>query len=255
MKLARFEISGTVRYGVVQGKDLKLIEGDLFGDRKETGTVLAVEDAKLLAPCAPGKVIALGLNYPMHVAESKRSLPERPEPFFKAPSSICNPGDAIVIPRDAGETHFEGELVAVIGKTARKVSPKTALDYVLGYTCGNDVSVRPWQRGDLQWWRAKGSDTFAPLGPWIETDIPDPSALTLETRLNGEVKQQSGTDKMLFNVATTISYVSQVVTLFPGDVIYTGTCDGVGPMDEGDTVEVEISGIGVLRNPVERERD
>jgi 2-keto-4-pentenoate hydratase/2-oxohepta-3-ene-1,7-dioic acid hydratase in catechol pathway len=254
MKLARFEVSGNVNFGIVEEENVKVIEGDLFGDRNETGTVLALKDVKLLAPCRPGKVLALGLNYPMHVEESKMSLPERPEPFFKAPSSICNPGDPIVIPRDAGETHFEGELVAVIGKAVKKVRPEDALRHVLGYTCGNDVSAREWQRGDLQWWRAKGSDTFAPLGPWIETDIPDPNTLTLETRLNGQVKQHSITGKMLFDVATTISYVSQVMTLLPGDVIYTGTCDGVGPMDDGDTVEVEISGIGVLRNPVRREK-
>ena len=132
---------------------------------------------------------------------------------------------------------------------------EAALDYVFGYTCGNDVSARPWQRGDLQWWRGKSCDTFSPLGPWIETAITDPSKLTLETRLNGQVKQHSGTDMLIFDVPTCISFISQHVTLYPGDVIYTGTCEGVGPMDTGDTVEVEISNIGVLRNPVIREAE
>jgi 2-keto-4-pentenoate hydratase/2-oxohepta-3-ene-1,7-dioic acid hydratase in catechol pathway len=228
----------------------------LFGDHDFTGTAYATNTVKLLVPCVPSKILALGLNYALHVQESGtgRKPPERPEPFYKVPSSLCNPGDPIIIPPGAGETHYEGELVAVIGRTAKRVSPQDALSYVFGYTCGNDVSARPWQRGDMQWWRGKSCDTFSPVGPWIETEIADPSTLTLETRLNGQVKQHSGTDKMLFDVPTMISFISQVVTLLPGDLIYTGTCDGVGPMDQGDTVEVEVSRIGVLRNPVRREQ-
>ncbi|GIX47815.1 MAG: hypothetical protein KatS3mg131_2026 [Candidatus Tectimicrobiota bacterium] len=255
MKFARFAVNGTVKYGIVDGDQLREIRGDLFGDHTPTGTVYRLDAVKLLTPCVPSKILALGLNYALHVQESKRPMPKQPEPFFKVPSSLCHPGDPIVIPAGAGETHYEGELVVVIGKTAKRVSPEEALDYVFGYTCGNDVSVRPWQRGDLQWWRAKSSDTFAPLGPWIETEIPDPSRLTLETRLNGQVKQHTTTDQLLFNVPTTISFISQVVTLYPGDCIYTGTPEGVGPMDDGDTVEIEISGIGVLRNPVVREKE
>lgn len=255
MKFARFETAGTVKYGIVEGDNLQEIQGDLFGDHTLTGNVYGLPTVKLLVPCTPSKLLALGLNYALHVQESSRKQPERPEPFYKVPSSLCNPGDPIRIPPGAGETHFEGELVVVIGKPARRVPKEAALEYVFGYTCGNDVSARPWQRGDLQWWRGKSCDTFSPLGPWIETDIADPSTLTLETRLNGEVQQHSGTDKMLFDVPTTISFISQVVTLYPGDVIYTGTCDGVGPMEHGDTVEVDISNIGVLRNPVLRETE
>jgi 2-keto-4-pentenoate hydratase/2-oxohepta-3-ene-1,7-dioic acid hydratase in catechol pathway len=256
MKFARFETAGAVKYGIVEGENIKEIRGDLFGDHTLTGNVYAVNTVKLLVPCTPSKILALGLNYALHVQESAgRNLPERPEPFYKVPSSLCNPGDPIVIPPGAGETHYEGELVVVIGKTAKRVAKEAALDYVFGYTCGNDVSARPWQRGDLQWWRGKSCDTFAPLGPWIETDISDPSKLILETRLNGQVKQHTGTDQMLFDVPTTVSFISQVVTLYPGDVIYTGTCDGVGPMEDGDTVEIEISNVGVLRNPVVREKE
>ena len=257
MKFARFDIGGEVKYGIVEGENIREIQGDLFGDHTPTGSVHPINTVTLLVPCTPSKLIALGLNYALHVQESSssRPLPERPEPFYKVPSSLCNPGDPILIPPGAGETHYEGELVAVIGRTAKRVSPQAALDYVFGYTCGNDVSARPWQRGDLQWWRGKSCDTFSPIGPWIETDIADPSKLTLETRLNGQRKQHSGTDQMLFDVPTMISFISQVVTLYPGDVIFTGTCDGVGPMDDGDTVEVEISNIGVLRNPVKRETE
>jgi 2-keto-4-pentenoate hydratase/2-oxohepta-3-ene-1,7-dioic acid hydratase in catechol pathway len=257
MKFTRFQTGGTIRYGIVAGENIQEIHGDLFGDHTLTGAVYALNTVKLLVPCTPSKILALGLNYALHVQESGpgRKPPERPEPFYKVPSSLCNPGDPIMIPPGAGETHYEGELVVVMGKTAKRVPPQAALQYVFGYTCGNDVSARPWQRGDLQWWRGKSCDTFSPLGPWIETDIPDPSQLTLETRLNGKVQQHSGTDQLIFDVPTMISFISQVVTLYPGDVIYTGTCDGVGPMDNGDMVEVEVSKVGVLRNPVIREKE
>ena len=257
MKFARFQTGGQIKYGIAEGENIREIRGDLFGDHTPTGMVYAINTVKLLVPCTPSKLLALGLNYALHVAESGtgRKPPERPEIFYKVPSSLCHPGDPILIPPGAGETHYEGELVVVIGKTAKRVPVHAALDYVFGYTCGNDVSARPWQRGDLQWWRGKSCDTFSPLGPWIETDITDPSKLTLETRLNGQVKQHSGTDMLIFDVPTCISFISQHVTLYPGDVIYTGTCEGVGPMDIGDTVEVEISHIGVLRNPVIRETE
>ena len=255
MKLVRFQAGGQIRHGIAEGENIREIEGDLFGDHALTGSGFPLNTVKLLTPCVPSKMLALGLNYALHVQESgsDRQAPSQPEPFYKVPSSLCDPGDPICIPPGAGMTHFEGELVAVIGKTCKRVAPENALEYVLGYTCGNDVSARGWQRGDLQWWRGKSSDTFSPMGPWIETDIADPSKLTLETRLNGEVKQHSGTDQMIFDVPTMVSFISQVVTLLPGDAIFTGTCEGVGPMEDGDTVEIEISQIGVLRNPVMRE--
>ena len=257
MKFVRFQTGGQIKYGIAEGENIREIRGDLFGDHTPTGMVYAINTVKLLVPCTPSKLLALGLNYALHVAESGtgRKPPERPEIFYKVPSSLCHPGDPIMIPPGAGETHYEGELVAVMGKIAKRVPVHAALDYVFGYTCGNDVSARPWQRGDLQWWRGKSCDTFSPLGPWIETDIQDPSKLTLETRLNGQVKQHSGTDMLIFDVPMCISFISQHVTLYPGDVIYTGTCEGVGPMDTGDMVEVEISNIGVLRNPVMRETE
>jgi len=175
--------------------------------------------------------------------------PARPELFLKPGSAVIGPDEPIVLPRDAGRVDYEGELVAIIGRKCRGVSPEEALSYVLGYTCGNDVSARAWQRNDLQWWRAKGADTFAPLGPWIVTYL-QPSRPLLRTRLNGRVVQEASTAELIYDVAQLVSFASQVMTLEPGDAIYTGTPGTTGPLSPGDVVEVEIEGIGVLRNPV-----
>jgi len=226
------------------------IAGDLFGARTETGVTRRPSDVKLLAPCQPGKILAVGLNYKSHLGS--RPQPAHPEMFYKPVTALQNPEDPIVLPRDASDVHSEGELVVVIGKQVKNASAEEAREAIFGVTCGNDVSDRNWQHGekkDLQWWRAKGSDTFAPLGPAIVTGI-DYGRLLLETRINGETVQKQYTSDLIFDCASIVSWVSGWVTLLPGDVIYTGTPGNTRRMSAGDVVEVEIEGIGTLRNPV-----
>lgn len=248
---ARFEHEGHRNYGLVLGAVIQEIQGDLFGEHEATGREFPLAEMKLVAPVSPSKVLAVGLNYKSHLGA--RAMPSNPEIFYKPVSSIVGPGDAIRIPADAEDTHFEGELVIVIGRPVRNASREEALDAVFGVTCGNDVSDRNWQRGpnaDRQWWRAKGCDTFGPLGPVIVTGL-DYSDLALETRVNGQQLQSQRTSDLIFDVPTVISFVSRYVTLEPGDLIYTGTPGNTVKMKSGDVVEVEIEGIGVLRNPVE----
>jgi 2-keto-4-pentenoate hydratase/2-oxohepta-3-ene-1,7-dioic acid hydratase in catechol pathway len=204
-----------------------------------------------LAPVQPSKVIAVGLNYQSHLGT--RTPAAYPGLFAKMPTSIIATGEDIVLPPDAKNTHYEGELVIVIGRRASRVSQADAKSYVFGVTAGNDVSERDWQRDDLQWFRAKASDTFGPLGPAIATGL-NYDDLLLQTRLNGEVVQTERTKDLIFNVAKIVSYVSQYVTLEPGDVIYTGTPQTTKPMKDGDVVEVEVEGVGVLRNKVRQAR-
>ncbi len=247
MKIARFQVEGRVAYGLVEDGSVREIEGDLFGEFAATGPSHPLDRVKLLTPCVPSKVLAVGLNYSSHL--SGRKAPEEPGIFLKSPSALLEPEGTIILPRDAGLVEPEGELVVVMGQRARRVKPENALQYVLGYTCGDDVSGRTWQRNDLQWWRAKASDTFAPLGPYIVTDI-EPDNLDLEVRINGEVKQRGNTSELIFDVPAIVSFISEVMTLEPGDVIYTGTPGTPGSTKAGDTVEVEVSGIGVLKNYV-----
>ncbi len=247
---ARFRHDGQVACGIVEGDSVYPILGDMLGTHERTGARLALADVKLLAPIVPTKVHAVALNYRSHLGE--RPPLTVPGMFLKPGSCIVGPDDAIVLPADAGRVDYEGELVAVIGRTCRKVSVAEALDYVFGYTCGNDVSARDWQREDRQWWRAKGADTFGPIGPWIVTGL-DPAALHLVTRVNGEVKQETGTDLLIFSVAQVVSFASQAMTLEAGDIIFTGTPGTTATARDGDVCEVEVSGIGVLRNPVRAE--
>jgi len=251
MKFARFQAAGRTSYGVVEDGAVTEIEGDIYGDIKTTSTRHNLADVKLLMPCEPTKVLAVGLNYASHLGGRKQ--PEVPGIFFKTLTSLLDPEGTIILPRDAGLIEHEGELVIVIGRRAKSVSRENALDYVLGYTAGNDVSCRPWQRGDLQWWRAKGSDTFGPLGPFINTDI-DPFNTNLSVRINGETAQEGNTSDLIFDVPTIISFISASMTLEPGDVIYTGTPGIPGSTKDGDTVEVEVEGVGVLRNYVADEK-
>jgi len=237
------------RYGILEGEKVQELRGDLF-DHSPAGTTHALAEVKLLAPCVPGKILAVGLNYRSHLGN--RPAPSAPEIFYKPVSCLQNPGDPIVIPLDANNVHSEGELVIVIGKTAKNISADEARAAIFGVTCGNDVSERDWQHGaqkDLQWWRAKGADTFGPLGPAIVSGV-DYSNLLLETRINGETVQKQSTSDLLFDCPAIVSYVSRWVTLEPGDVIYTGTPGATRKMNRGDIVEVEIEKIGVLRNPV-----
>ncbi len=248
-KLVRFQNGQTTAYGVL-GDGVQPIEGDLFGAQQASGPAVPLADVKLLFPVKPPKIFAVGLNYKSHLGS--RTAPAQPEIFYKPITSLQNPGDPIVTPPHSKNMHFEGEMVVVIGKRCSRVSAEEARSAVLGVTCGNDVSERDWQGGaakDLQWWRAKGSDTFAPLGPSVVTDI-DYSKLLLTTRLNGTVVQQQYTSDLLFDVPAIISYISQWVTLEPGDLIYTGTPGSTSKLSPGDVVEIEIEGIGVLRNPV-----
>lgn len=253
MKFARYRYGRRRGHALVEDDVLRPIAGTPFGRWQAGDEVIPLSQARLLAPVRPSKVLAVALNYSSHVERSPladhREEPENPEFFLKPPSAIIGPEEAIRLPAGSGRVDYEGELVAVIGRRARRVSPEKALDYVLGYTCGNDVSARDWQRGDLQWWRAKGCDTFAPLGPWIVTGL-DPTRLELRTRVNGREVQRTSTAMLIHDVARLVSCASQVMTLLPGDLLFTGTPGSTAPLQKGDVVEVEIDGIGVLRNPV-----
>jgi len=250
-KLVRFQHGQTTAYGVVEGDGVQPIEGDLFGSLKPSGAAIPLADVKLLFPVKATKIFAVGLNYKSHLGN--RPAPTQPEIFFKPVSCLQNPGDPIVTPPQSKNMHFEGELVAVIGKRASKISVDEARSAVLGVTCGNDVSERDWQGGpakDLQWWRAKGADTFGPCGPYVVTGI-DCSKLLLTTRVNGNVLQKQFTSDLLFDVPAVVSFISQWITLEQGDLIYTGTPGSTSKLNPGDVVEIEIENIGVLRNPVE----
>ncbi len=257
MLFARFQHGDAVSYGTVDGDHVTPIEGGLFGPHRPMGAALLLADVRLLAPVIPPKVLAAAVNYPSHVSSAraivdKDEAPSVPQLFLKPSSSVIGPGEAVVLPSGARRVDAEGEMVAVIGRTCRRVSPSHALDYVFGYTCGNDVSARHWQRDDVQWWRAKGSDTFTPIGPYVATGL-DPADMELRTLVNGEEKQATNTSALVHTLAELISFASQVMTLEPGDLVFTGT-PGVTPtLSAGDIVEVSIEGIGVLRNPVTAE--
>lgn len=246
-RYVRYEHQGKTAYGILEGDTIKEIRGGLFGSRTESGVKVKVSAVKLLWPCEPPKVLAVGLNYRSHLGD--RPAPKNPELFYKPTSSLLPTGGNIVIPPGAKNVHYEGELVVVMGKKASRISPAQARDTIFGVACGNDVSERDWQKNDLQWWRAKGSDTFASLGPVIVTGL-DYMKSRLQTRVNGEVKQSQLISDLIFDPPTVVSFVSHYVTLIPGDVIYTGTPGSTSAMKPGDVVEVEIDGIGILRNPV-----
>ena len=257
MRYVRFRQGSRELYGTINGDEITAIQGDIFASDRATGETLSLSQVRLLAPVArPGKILAAAVNYQSH-APSGSTVTKQDEPpsipqlFLKPSSSVIGPEDTIVLPEGARRVDAEGELVAVIGRPCRSAGADEALEYVFGYTCGNDVSARHWQRDDLQWWRAKGSDTFSPIGPAIATGL-DPDDLELRTLLNGEEKQRTNTSALVHNVAALISLASQVCTLEPGDLIFTGTPGETPTLSQGDVVEVEIAGIGALRNPVER---
>jgi len=253
MKLIRYRRNGIVHFGIVEGGEVYTLEHDVSGESIPGTWIASLEEVELLAPVRPTKIVALGKNYRAHAAEMGSDVPLEPLIFLKPPSAVIGPKEPILLPEISERVDYEGELAVVIGRRARHVSREEALNYVLGYTCANDVTARDLQRRDEQWTRAKGFDTFCPLGPWIVTDV-DPGQLTVETRVNGEVRQRGNTRDLVFDVPDLIAHISQIMTLEPGDVIMTGTPAGVGPLHPGDVVEVEIEGIGVLRNPVQRER-
>lgn len=254
--------SGSVVHGLVEGDTLRRIDGDLFGAWQAGRETLALAECRLLAPVDPPNILAIGLNYRAHARESGHELPDHPALFIKATTALNHPEGEIVLPRVApDEVDYECELAIVIGRRAKHVSEAETLDYVLGYTCANDVSARDCQRRlDVQWARGKSFDTFAPLGPWIETDL-DPDNAPIRSRLNGRVMQESNTNDLIFSCRRLISWISDSLTLLPGTVILTGTPSGVGfartPavfLRDGDVIEVEIDGIGTLRNRVVAER-
>ena len=239
-----------MHYGLVNQDKIVELRGGLFDPPVPTGLEVAMDKVKLLAPCEPPKMLAVGLNYRSHLGS--RPVPQNPGIFYKPVSSIQNPDDPIVIPPEAVDVHYEGELVIVIGKTVSKATREEAKAAVFGVTCGNDVSERNWQRGDgkdLQWWRAKGSDTFSPFGPFIVTGSQY-GDLGLETLLNGEVVQSQRTSDLIFDIPEVIRFISQWVTLEPGDVIFSGTPGETRRMKAGDVVDVVIEGVGRLSNPV-----
>ena len=247
MKFARYEAHGEIAYGVVEGDAVMQLTRSPFEEYELTDHAHPLSHVKLLAPCTPGKIIAMAMNYRSHLGQ--HTPPSVPEPFFKTPSAVINPDDEIVIPREARKVQEEAELSVVIGRRCKGATRANALDYVLGYTCGNDVSERNWQSNDVQWWRGKSSDTFAPLGPFIVSGL-DPGDLQLAARIGGRTVQESSTSQLIHDVPSIIEFVSRVVTLEPGDVIMTGTPGEPEDLHPGDTVEVEIEGIGVLRNSV-----
>jgi 2-keto-4-pentenoate hydratase/2-oxohepta-3-ene-1,7-dioic acid hydratase in catechol pathway len=220
-----------------------------FGTPTFTGRSWPLADTRLLAPILASKVICIGKNYAAHAAEMGGEAPENPVIFIKPNTSIIGPGVPILRPKSSDRVDFEGELAIVIGRPCRDVKAAAAKDVILGYTIGNDVTARDQQKADGQWTRGKGHDTFCPLGPWIETEL-DPADLEIRTELNGEVKQRSRTSLMLHDVGDIVEWISAVMTLLPGDVILTGTPEGIGPMAAGDTVSVTVEGLGTLTNPV-----
>ena len=250
MKYARYLAHGRISYGVLEGSTLREITTTPFEEYQVTDHTHSLSEVKLLPPTAPSKILAVGLNYASHLRD--RPALEEPLIFLKTPSSLVGQGDAIIRPPNVETLDEEGELVVVIKKRCRNVSKDTALDYVLGYTCGNDVSVREWQRGDGQWWRAKSSDTFSPVGPYIVDEI-DPGNVTLRARVNGKEVQAESTSMFIFDVPTVVSWISRSQTLEPGDLIFTGTPGTPAHLNAGDTVEIEIEGVGVLSNPVKME--
>ena len=254
MRIVRFSKQGKVKYGVLEGNTVHGLRGSPFTRFKATshlfsfdGSDYEIEEIKLLAPCAPSKIVGLGLNYRSHAEETKLPIPTTPLIFLKPSTAVTGPGDKIILPRFSKRVDYEGELGVVIGKRATRVSRNEAKDYVLGYTCVNDVSERYIQKEDGQWARAKGFNTFAPIGPWIDDEVA-PEALRLETYLNDELRQSANTSDLIFGVSELISFVSNIMTLLPGDIIATGTPSGIGRMSPGDIVEVKIEQIGTLKN-------
>jgi 2-keto-4-pentenoate hydratase/2-oxohepta-3-ene-1,7-dioic acid hydratase in catechol pathway len=250
MKYVRFQSEDGASYGVVDNDgQVRTVSGSIY-DNPQTGDAVGkVEDLTLLAPCEPTKIFCIGRNYDSAVRARGSDYPTAPVAFLKTPNSVVGPDGDIIRPGGIENFVYEGEMTVVIGKEAKSVSADDAMDYVFGYTCGNDMSVRDWQQTDAHWTRAKASDTLCPLGPWIVTDI-DASDLALKARVNGKLQQDGRTSDMIFKIPQVIEYLSASITLMPGDVILTGTPLGATPVVDGDVVEIDIEGIGTLRNTI-----
>ncbi len=250
MRFVRFQKNDELpRFGWLHEDKIGEIEGDLYGAYKRLKAEIPLKEARLLAPSTPSKIVCVGRNYVEHAKELGNEVPKTPLIFLKPPSSIIAPGETIQLPPQSAQVEHEAELVIVIGKRGRNVTVESARDLILGYTIGNDVTARDLQKTDGQWTRAKGFDTFCPFGPWIDTDF-DPADALITCRVNGQMRQLASTRDMVFNIGVLIAYVTSVMTLEPGDLIFTGTPAGVSQLNHGDTVEVEIDGLGLLSNPV-----
>lgn len=255
MRFVRFLHQEKIYYGILEGDQIQPLAAPPFAGLTPRDRPLPLAAVRLLAPCEPTKIIALGLNYRDHAAEMRMALPPEPLIFMKPSTSVIGPEAPIILPAQSRRVDYEAELAVVIGRPVRKVPAAAAADYILGYTCLNDVTARDLQKKDGQFTRSKSFDTFAPLGPWIETVLLAPEAVTVEAFVNGEVRQHSHLGNLVFGVATLVSFISHIMTMLPGDVIATGTPAGVGPLQPGDIVEIRLAGIGTLRNPVVKDED
>ena len=250
MKVARFSNGAEPRYGIVDGPELVVLKGHpLVAGYQTTGERIPLKEVKLLAPTIPSKIVCIGKNFADHAAEIGEEVTAEPLIFFKPSSAIIGHGDAIVIPPQSKQVELEAELCLVIGKLAKNVSEEKALEYLWGVTIANDVTARDLQFGDGQWARSKGFDSFCPLGPWVETEF-SPDGQVIESRINGEVRQNVAITEMVHNIPSIISYVSKNMSLLPGDIILTGSPAGISVINSGDMIECEIEGIGILSNPV-----
>lgn len=251
MKIVRFQHEETIRFGALQGERIGIIYGDIFGEYRVSEEFIPLESVQLLSPCSITKAVCVGLNYHQHAREMGLDLPANPLLFLKPSSALNRPGGRIQYPAASSNLHYEAELAVVIKKEAKNVKAEEAADYILGCTCANDVTARDLQLQDGQWTRGKSFDTFLPLGPCIATGI-NGDHLNIKLYLNGELKQNSNTSDLIFKIPELVEFISKVMTLYPGDVILTGTPSGVGPMKAGDTVTVELEGIGALTNFISR---
>ena len=249
MRIGRVARPGGPDFVAVLGDHVALVEGVPFGEHRVTDRVAPLDAVRLLAPVIPSKVYCVGRNYLDHAQEFGGDVPDEPLVFSKPATAVIGPGEPIRLPAISDEVHHEAELAVVIGALCRSVPPESALDYVLGYTCANDVTARDLQARDRQWTRAKGFDSFCPLGPWIDTEL-DPGDVTVSCHVDGELRQSASTADMAFDVARIVAHCAEFSTLLPGDVILTGTPAGVGPITDGQTVEVTVDGVGTLSNPV-----
>ncbi len=249
MKIVRAEYGLDIFYGILDDGRVKRLKGTPYQILDWDGRCYDLEEVKLLSPCEPSKIIAVGVNYNDHAVEMDHDLPEDPIIFLKPPTVLIGPEDSIILPPSSQRVDYEGELAVVIGKGCKSVSAEEVDKYILGCTCFNDVTARDLQQKDGQWTRGKSFDTFGPTGPWIETEI-NYNNVEITTILNGKIMQRSRTSRLIHSIDKIVSYISQIMTLLPGDIIATGTPAGVGPMQEGDCVQVRIEGIGTLRNYV-----
>jgi 2-keto-4-pentenoate hydratase/2-oxohepta-3-ene-1,7-dioic acid hydratase in catechol pathway len=250
MRIIRFERGGQVVYGCAEGQQAYILDGSPFDNPKRGESAGPMSGIRLLAPCEPTKIVAVGLNYRSHALEMGHDLPAEPMLFLKPSTSVVGPQADVVYPEMSKRVDYEAELAVVIGRRTRMVATADAQSHILGYTCGNDVTARDLQKKDGQWTRSKGFDTFCPLGPWIVTDLEDPNQVNLVCRVNGEIKQSGNTNDLVFNAFELVSFISRIMTLEPGDVVMTGTPAGIAPVFRGDVMEIEVEGIGTLKNGV-----